>query len=62
MEEIIKELQNGNDSGLRENYSQAIKNVLTASARGEIGWGGFIQEIKALINGMENTANKYWKE
>lgn len=62
IEKIAKDLQNGDDSSLRATYANEIEKVLTASARGEIGFGGFIQDIRTLLKGMEMLANKNWTE
>lgn len=57
-----EQLQKGNDEPIRSKYAAVIENVLSASAKGEIGFHAFISEIKTLLNGMENICNEFYKE
>jgi len=62
MEKAIKLLEQGDDSLIRQIYSDKIEAVLQASDRGEIGFIDFIQNVRALLNDMDSICGKHWKE
>ncbi len=60
MKNEIEALKQGDDYPIRILYANEIRKVFAESGRGEIGWGDFIDNIRASLDSMEEVCSVYW--
>lgn len=58
----IESLKDGHDWPMRQRIEHEICEVFKKSTDGEIGWGDFIGETRAVLDRMESLCKKYWPE
>lgn len=61
MDYAVEQLKLGNDEPLRTLTATKIEHVLELSAKGEIGYGTFIDLIRAPLILMEQLCLEYFK-
>lgn len=61
MDQIKNLLKQGEDWLFRFHATVALYAIIKQSENGEIGWGGFIEQIREVANEMERIGKDNWK-